>query len=454
VSGANPDQDLVERIAHWDARFGISGDMALGSVLAAGASLEAVNQALGCLGIPGLRAETWTAQRGAIACCRVAIRWEGDAGPPPDHPSRGPTSPPQPEAGHGHGHGHGQHGPEGRGAEGHRSAPHAHGAHRTLADVRRLLAPLPAPVREPALAVFTRLAEAEAAVHGVTADTVHFHEVGAEDALGDVVGTCAALQDLGVGRLTVSALPAGGGTVRAAHGLLPVPAPAVARLLVGFAVIPGPVEAELVTPTGAALAAALARPSPGWPAMRVAGQGWGGGTRDFPGHPNACRFVWGEAGPDAGSPWRRERLVELETHVDDQSPAGLGHLFERLFQAGALDVALSPLGMKKQRPGVRVWALVPADRVDAAARCVFRESTAIGLRLREVERWSLPRRSVPVQTRYGEVRVKLATLEGTVVNASPEFEDCRRLSLEAGVPLKAVVAAALAAAPWPGGASP
>ena len=486
------------RLGHWDAVFGISGDMALASALDAGASLDAVNAALGAVGVPGLRVELSRTERGGIACARAEVRWEGDgeartpAGP--GRPGaqgatfpRGPASelyPPHasdrdrdPGPAHAHAHPHAGAGDcdqddgrtHARGdaypADSHAAGAHAHGqeghplpggsghhVHRTFADVRRLLSPLPAPVRERALAVFARLAEAEGTVHGRPADTVHFHEVGGEDAIGDVVGTCAALVDLGVDALTVSPLPAGGGTVRAAHGELPVPAPAVAVLLRGYDVVPGPVAAELVTPTGAALVTALACPAAGWPAMRVANCGWGAGTRDFPDHPNACRLVWGEgvASPPASrGGWPRERLIEMETHIDDQSPEGVGHLFERLLGLGALDVAVSALGMKKQRPGIRLWALLRPELAEAAARCLFTESTALGLRVREVERWSLPRRVVRVTTPYGEVGVKLGCLDGEVVNAAPEYEDCRRLATEAGVPLKAVMAAAVRAAPWP-----
>jgi uncharacterized protein (TIGR00299 family) protein len=397
------------RVGHWDAVFGMSGDMALGAALAAGASLEAVNGALQGLGVPGLRIEVEGVLRGGVACTRALVRWDA-----------------------------------------HREDQHGHGGHphRPYREVRRLLAAagLEGAVRDRALAVFARLAEAEARVHGGPVDEVVFHEVGAEDALGDVVGTVAALVDLGLEDLTVSPLPAGGGTVQAAHGLLPVPAPAVAYLLEGFEVWEGPAAAELVTPTGAALVAALARPARGWPAMTVRGVGWGAGARDERGHPNALRLVWGEApAPSARGGWRRERLVEVETHLDDQTPEGVGHLFQRLLAAGALDVAVSPLFMKKQRPGVRVWALAEPARADAVVRCLFAESTTFGVRVREVERLALEREVVRVATPYGEVSVKVGRLEGRVVQAAPEYEDCRRLAEAAGVPLALVVGHAMAA---------
>jgi uncharacterized protein (TIGR00299 family) protein len=424
-------------VGHWDARFGLSGDMALGALVDAGARLEAVNAALAALGIPGLRAEVGRAVRCGVDCARVRIRWEGDG------PERDAGGEPGGASGHGHHPPHHAH-PHGPGAGGHGQA-HVHRAYRDIRELLRRAALAPG-VRERAEAIFARLAEAEGRVHGRPVADVHFHEVGGEDAIGDVVGVAAALEDLQVGQLTVSPLPAGGGLVRAAHGLLPVPAPAVALLLEGFHWEPGPVEAELVTPTGAAILAALARPAASWPALRLRGSGWGAGSRDFPGHPNACRFVWGEpAGPAGPAGLVQEVLVELETNLDDLTPEGVGYLFERLFAAGALDVAASPLFMKKQRPGVAVWALVrPAD-VDAAVRCLLAESTALGLRLREVRRWSLPRASETVQTPFGPVRVKVARLDGRVVNAAPEYEDCRAAALAHGVPLKAVLAAAVAA---------
>lgn len=487
-------------VGHLDAAFGLSGDMVLGALLDAGARLEAVNAALAATGVPGLHAEVRRATRCGLDCARVILHCAADgAGAPADqgpadaarvdtheaadsggpaavhgqeHARRHEQGHPHDDGGHGHQH------PAGQGAPAHH--------HRPFGEIRGLLerADLAVGVRARALAVFGRLAAAEARVHGfqpgggfrpgvdpalgdASLDAVLLHEVGAEDAIGDIVGIAAALEDLGIERLTVSALPAGGGTVRAAHGLLPVPAPAVALLLQGFDCHPGPVAAELVTPTGAAVVAALARPSPAWPAMRLVASGWGAGARDFTGHPNACRLVWGhEATPGEGlvpgdphpdglcsDGLQVERLYEIETHLDDQSPEQVGHLYELLFSLGALDVATGPLWMKKQRPGHRLWVLVRPCDLDAATRCLFRESTAIGLRVREVTRLSLPRESATVATAFGDLRVKVARRGGVVVNAAPEFDDCREAARVHGVPLKAVMAAVVAAwAAHPAGA--
>ncbi len=393
-------------MGHWDALFGISGDMALGSLLDAGADLAAVNRALGGLGVPGLRVELGRVSRAGLACSQVRVVWD-----------RAPEQ---------HGHEPGRHG-----SHVHRPYPH----------IRQLLeeADVAPVVRARAQAVFARLAAAEAAVHGTDPEHVHLHEVGAEDAMGDVVGVAAALEDLGIVEITASALPAGGGTVSAAHGTLPVPAPAVARLLVGWEMVPGPVAAELVTPTGAALLAALARPAASWPALRLEGGGWGAGQRDFPHHPNACRFVWGTREPQSPT---LEMLLELETHLDDQTPEQIAFVAERLFAAGALDVATSPLGMKKQRPGVRLWALVRPGESAAARAVLFAESTALGIRERPVRRWSLERSLERVTTPLGEVRVKVGREGAEVRNVAPEYEDCAALAREHGIPLKEVMALA------------
>ena len=434
---------------HFDAGFGISGDMALGALLHAGARLERVNAALTAVGVPGLRVETETVQRCAITCLRAHVRYDGSE---PAYPPGTELLTTSSGEGTAQPHGHPRDpapratatAPEAVAPHHEHHRPHHH-SHRPYAEIRRLLAAaaLAPAVRDRAQAVFARLAEAEGRIHGVPAAEVHLHEVGGEDAIGDVVGVAAALEDLDVGALSVGPLPSGGGLVSAAHGLLPVPAPAVVALLVGFHFQPGPVAAELVTPTGAAILAALAEPAPFWPAWRLGGAGWGAGARDFQLHPNACRFVWGDA--DTATGLRSERLVEIETHIDDQSPEGIGYLFERLVGVGAMDVAVAPLMMKKQRPGIRLWALVRPEAVAVVRDTLLAESTALGLRLREVERWSLPRSWHAVDTPYGRVRIKAAWRDGALVNAAPEYEDCRAAALASGVPLKRVFAVALAA---------
>lgn len=391
----------MNRVGHWDAQFGISGDMALGSLLDAGAHLDAVNQSLASLGIPGLHATIHSTTRAAIQCTAVQIEWQ------------------------------------------HTQTTHHH---RSYGEIERILSSshLAAPIRERAMHVFTLLARAEGTIHGCPPEDVHFHELGGEDTIADIVGSCAALEDLGITRLTVSSLPAGGGVIAAAHGQMPVPAPAVAILLRGRRVHPGPVAAELVTPTGAALVAALADPSGSgaWPEMVVGGSGWGAGTQNYPNHPNATRFVWGIPAPTTAGVLHEE-LVEIETNIDDQSPEQIGYLFGALGAKGALDVAVTPAWMKKQRPGVQLWVLARPEDVPSITECLFRESSSIGLRRRSVERLRLPRSIVVIQTPYGPVRVKVARLGDEVVNAAPEYEDCRARAEERRVALKLVWAAAL-----------
>ena len=314
--------------------------------------------------------------------------------------------------------------------------------HRTWADVRTLLdrGTLPEPVRERAHAVFRALATAEARVHGTTPDDVHFHEVGALDAIADVVAACAGLHALGLDRLVVSPMALGGGTTRGAHGRLPVPAPAVVELLRGAPTYGGPVDVELTTPTGAAL---LVTHATGWghqPAMTVGAQGLGAGSRDLPGHPNVVRLLLGEP---SGTP---ATALVLETNVDDLDPRLWPGVLDALMDAGASDAWLTPILMKKGRPAHTLHVLVPHERAEAARDVVLRHTTAIGLREREVTKHALPRRTVTVDVDGQPVRVKQALIEGAVVNAQPEFDDVAAAARALGLPTKVVLARAVAAA--------
>src|SRR2546426_12193866 len=308
-------------------------------------------------------------------------------------------------------------------------------------------------VKERALEVFGRIAEVEGKLHDKPAAKVHFHEVGAVDAIIDVVGACAGLELLEVSELVSSPLNVGGGRVEAAHGSLPVPAPATAELLRGVPIYSSGVEAELVTPTGAALVATLAQSFGPLPPMKVERIGYGAGSRDLRGHPNLLRLFLGQrielgtrdsgvggraANSDAG-----EAIVSvLEANVDDMSPQLYGYLVERALASGALDVTCSSIQMKKNRPGLEVSVLCPPERSDALAQLLFDETTTIGLRIYEARRKVLDRELVTVETRYGAVRVKVARRDGRVLNVAPEYEDCQRLAAEKSVPLKEVILAA------------
>lgn len=299
-------------------------------------------------------------------------------------------------------------------------------------------------VRVRAHAVFERLAEAEGQIHGVPAEDIHFHELGAVDTLIDVVGAVTLLHALGVSRLVCSPLPMGRGLVRAAHGMLPLPAPATAALLVGAPVFGLDVEAELVTPTGAALASTLADAWGAMPAMTLQAVGNGAGTAELRERANLVRVLLGAAAGQRGAGVRE--VVLLETNLDDLSPELIPDAIERCFAAGALDVWTAPVGMKKGRPGVIVSALARPEAEPAVARAMLEETTSLGVRTTRLGRYELEREQRTVEVGGRPIRVKLGKLDGRVVNASPEHDDCAALARETGAPVKSVWVAALTAA--------
>lgn len=382
------------RIALLDPFAGVAGDMLVGALLDAGASFAAVSRAVAALGVRGVRLSRRRVDRAGLRATKFSVR----------------------------------------------HAPREH-AHRGLREVLRLLRKLPASVRERSERAFRALAAAEAEVHGCDVNDVRFHEVGAVDSIGDVVGAAAAIEDLGVEALYCGPLPWSRGVVRTEHGPMPLPAPATAKLLRGWPVRDSGFEDELVTPTGAACVAAWARPAPA-PAFVPLASGYGAGDRDPDAYPNVCRVTLG----DLVSP-RPGALVELVCDVDDATPQSLAHLLDRLLAEGALDATLQPVVMKKGRLGTRVAALAEAALVPKLEEALFVEGATLGVRRRAVERTALPRRSVVVRTPYGPVRVKVAELKGRRVRATPEFEDCRALAERRRVPLADVVAAALRALP-------
>jgi pyridinium-3,5-bisthiocarboxylic acid mononucleotide nickel chelatase len=311
---------------------------------------------------------------------------------------------------------------------------------RTWKSIRALLrrARLSERVRSHSLEVFERLARAEARIHGVPIERIHFHEVGALDALGDVVGVCAALESLGVSRVTCSPLPLGRGSVSTAHGAIPLPAPATVELLRGVPTFPYDVEWETVTPTGAALLATLVDEFGTLPALRPLAQGFGAGDDRRGPLPNALRALLGEAEPELA----RDHVAVLETHLDDMTPEHLAFLVERLHDAGALDASLAPLVMKKGRPGqaLRVLAL-PSD-AERLARLVLAESSALGVRMQRVPRLVLRRGARSVATPYGPIRVKLSHGPDGASQVKPEYEACARAARRHGVAIAAVTRAA------------
>lgn len=295
-------------------------------------------------------------------------------------------------------------------------------------------------VREKTLAIFRRLAEVEGKLHGKPPTAVHFHEVGAVDAILDIAGVCAGLEQMGISELICSSLNVGSGRVQAAHGTLPVPAPATAELLRGLPVYSTGIEAELVTPTGAAIVSTLAMRFGPMPPLRIESIGYGAGTRDFRGHPNLARLFIGKRMGTSGA--ADDVIFVIQANLDDMNPQLFGYFADRALAAGALDVTCSPIQMKKNRPALEVTVLSPPDRTEALARLLFEQTTTLGVRIHEARRLTLERETVSVDTAYGPVRIKVARRDGRVLNAAPEYEDCRRLAEEKSVPLKEVIAEA------------
>jgi pyridinium-3,5-bisthiocarboxylic acid mononucleotide nickel chelatase len=392
--------------AWFQCESGASGDMLLGALLDAGAPLETVQAAVDAVGTEPVTLHPEPAIRGGLAATHVRVRTSETA------------------------------------------------VVRTWANLRGLLedADLPDPVRTLALDVFARLARAEAHAHRTSPDQVHFHEVGALDAVADVVGTAAALHALHVTDAAASQVAVGQGMVRSAHGLLPVPTPAVVALLeeAGAPVHSGDEPYELCTPTGAALLAATVRTWGGLPPGRIVGSGTGAGTRELESRPNVLRVVLLEPGlapvPGQGEHDGARASVVLETNVDDLDQRLWPGVLARLIEAGAVDAWLTPILMKKGRPAYTLSALVPADAVPAVRRVVFVETSAIGVRLHPVAKHALDRDFVVVQVDGMDVRVKTATLDGAVVNVQPEYDDVAAVASQSGRPAKAVLADAVAAA--------
>jgi pyridinium-3,5-bisthiocarboxylic acid mononucleotide nickel chelatase len=312
------------------------------------------------------------------------------------------------------------------------STAHEH-HHRRYADIAAMIdrSGLPVGVREKAGRIFLRLAEAEAKVHGVEIGEVHFHEVGAVDSIIDIVGTAIGLDYLGIDAIHASPLPYGSGFVQTAHGRLPVPAPATAELLRGMPVHFESGSGERVTPTGAAILAALADGFGPPPAMRVEAVGCGAGTKDFDDLPNILRIVMGES---EGS-FLKDEILVLETHIDDMNPEILGYLMEKLLAQGALDVAYAPIQMKKNRPGVKLTLLTHRDGLDKLSRLVLTESTSAGIRYFPAERLMLARTEEERETSLGRLRVKVFHDGGRPLRVVPEFEECRRVASERGLTL-------------------
>jgi len=387
----------MTKLAYFDCFSGISGDMVLGALVDAGVPFTELESQLRRLPLSGWQISAEKASRGAIRATHVKVTTT--------------------ETHH----------------------------HRGLSKILGIIAQggLPARAAARASEVFKCLGEAEAHVHGVLVEQVHFHEVGAVDAIVDIVGACVGFELLGIEEFACSALNVGGGRVQTEHGVLPVPAPATADMLRQSPTYSTGIERELVTPTGAALIAGLVTRFGPMPPMTASAIGYGAGTAELVEQPNVLRLFVGESvAQEAGAGWD-EIVAVVETNVDDMNPQLYGYFVERALEAGALDVFAAPVQMKKNRPGQLVTILCEPAAVNRIVDLLFRETTTIGVRTYEARRRVLERQTVSVETPLGTVRMKVARLNGQVLNASPEYEDCQRLAAERGVPLKQVLAEAM-----------
>ncbi|HEY1308297.1 MAG TPA: nickel pincer cofactor biosynthesis protein LarC [Vicinamibacterales bacterium] len=430
-----------------DCFSGASGDMLLGALIDAGVPLDEVRRALGSLALSPETIWTEHVTRAGVRATKFCVRGEeaqvhaaagvhGHSRSDLRSDSRSDLHSHE----HSHTHDHADHHVHQHGdAHHHDHGQVAHG-HRTLPEIAALIdrSALSSAGRDRAKQLFVRLGEAEAAIHGTSLERVHLHEVGALDSIIDIVGTVFALEQLQVERVVSSPLNVGSGSIRSAHGLYPVPAPATLRLLTGAPVYSGPQQAEMVTPTGALLVTAYAQAYGSVPAMRVSAIGYGAGTRDLRDMPNVLRVIIGESDAAAA----HQTVVVLEAEIDDMNPQIFGVLMEKVLAQGALDLFYTPIQMKKGRPGMLVTIIAPPERRDALTALIFRETTTIGVRYREMARECLDRETITVETPLGSVRFKIARRNGEVLNASPEFDDCVRLAAEHDVPAKHVQALA------------
>jgi len=395
--GSTIDNGLAMKVAYFDCFSGAAGDMIVAALLDAGADAAALREGLRGLAVAGFSIEIEKVSKQGLAATRFIVNID----PSTKHP------------------------------------------HRHLKHITEIIrgAKLPDRVRDRALAVFQRLAEAEAQVHNTTIEKVHFHEVGAVDAIVDVVGACLCLELLRVERISASAIPTGSGTVKCEHGVLPVPAPATAILLRGVPLAACDEVGELTTPTGAAILTSLADGFGTMPAMNLETIGYGAGTRDNKTRPNVLRVLLGDSSSPLGEV---DTVAVLETNLDDTTPQVVAFCIERLLEAGALDAYAMPILMKKGRPGTLLTVLCEVARAADMERVIFAETPTLGIRRRVQERTKLRRRHETVATAFGDIRMKIGEGEG-VVTATPEYEDCKAAALHHKAPLREVMAAANAA---------
>src|SRR5215470_10363985 len=441
------------RIAFLECFSGMSGDMFLGALIDAGVSAERFEETVAALNI-GAQLEISRVKRGGITAVKVDVLVGGEKELPREvfweqqhkheahsHEGRGSHA----EHSHGRGIEHGE-GRSQAGAAG-VAEQHEHKHGRGLKEIRDIIsrAAITAGAKKTAIRVFEALGAAEAKIHGTAIDSIHFHEVGAADAMVDIVCAAAGAEELGVDEWVCSPLNVGGGTVTCSHGTIPIPAPATVELLKDAPVYSSGLNVELVTPTGAAIVKTLATRFGAFPEMKIEKSGYGAGTRDFSAHPNVVRLTMGEARSVVTAPHgtKKETITVLEANIDDLNPQVFAYVMEKLFEEGALDVFGTHLQMKKNRPGMLLTALCRNEDAARLAQLIFAETTTLGVRRREELRHILGRESITVPTRWGDVRLKIASMNGAIANYAPEYEDCRRIASEHHVPLKNVMQEAM-----------
>jgi hypothetical protein len=445
------------RIAYLDCFSGISGDMFLGALVEAGVSPKLLEDTVAALDI-GARLEISRVVRSGISATKVDVYSHGEKDLPREvfweqggH-SHSHDHSHDHEHGHSHGHTH-SHGQREADARQHESseqssragvpAPHEHG--RGLNEIRQIIgkASISETAKATSIRIFEALGAAEAKIHSTSIEKVHFHEVGAVDAMVDIVCAAVGAEALGVDEWVCSPLNVGGGTVKCAHGTLPVPAPATLELLKEAPVYSSGPQVELVTPTGAAIVKTLASRFSQFPTMKIEQSGYGAGTRDFPGHPNVVRLTIGQSAAKTAAGTSQETITVLEANLDDLSPQVLAYTMEQLLAAGALDVFSVPVQMKKGRPGAVLTVLSKPEDADRLSKLIFAETTTLGVRRREEMRQVLARRWETVETPWGPVRIKIASMNGTISNYAPEYEDCRAVAEKHHVPLRTVMQEAM-----------
>jgi uncharacterized protein (TIGR00299 family) protein len=390
---------IYMRIGYFDCFSGASGDMILAACIDAGLDVRTLQAGLAGLNVPGWSLDAQSVRKQGFAATQVEVSVD----PATDKP------------------------------------------HRHLKHIREIIehSSLSPAVRDRAIAVFTRLGEAEAAVHGTTLEKVHFHEVGAIDSIVDIVGACIAMDALGIDTVRCSPVPTGSGTITCDHGVMPVPAPATARLLTGVPLAECDEVGELTTPTGAAILTTLSSGYGPLPAMKIARIGVGAGRREGQRRANILRLMVGDAPTAPAAEDEQDEILVLETNLDDVSGQVIGHVYDALFAAGAVDVFTTPVQMKKNRPGVQLTVLVPPAVREQAEAILFRETTTFGIRSHRCERHILARTFDTVQTQAGAIRIKVGRRGERVLTATPEFEDCRRAAAESGTPLKEIMEQAM-----------